>query len=140
MRTPREILFQRHRAAEAKLDVMRRAVVNRLDTQASARLVSVLLWFPRNFWLEVVWPARRIWAGLAAAWLLILMANLDLRVGTPQMAVVVPPNSVGFLMTLREQEQLMANFFERSEPRAAAPPKPQRLQPRTERRKEFIII
>jgi hypothetical protein len=144
MRTPREILLHRHRAAGPRLDALRRAVVQELGNKTAAkqspRFVSLLLCFPRNFWREVIRPARRIWAGLAAAWLLILMANLEFRAGTPQLTAATSPNSANFLMALREQEQLMAWITERPGPKPAGPPKPSVPQPRSERRGEFLMI
>ena len=136
MRTPREILLHRHRAAEPELDAISRAVVAQLNTNAkpepSPRLVMLLLGLPGNFWREVVRPALRLWAGLAAVWVVILLANLDFRAGA------VPPNSLSLAMTFSEQEQVIAELTERSE--KADPPKPQAPQPRSEHRGEFLMI
>jgi hypothetical protein len=91
-------------------------------------------------WRELIWPARRIWAGLATAWMLILIANLNFRAGTPRITATTSPHSADFIMALREQEQVMAELTERPESKAAAPPKPFVSQPRSERRDEFFTI
>ncbi|HEY3863411.1 MAG TPA: hypothetical protein VGO59_16150 [Verrucomicrobiae bacterium] len=132
MKTPREVLFQRHRAVEAKLDAISRAAA-----RPSPRAVNFL----RDFWLEVFWTPRRIWAGLAAVWLVILAANLDFHAGAPRMTAAVSPNAGGFLIALHEPEQVMAEFTRGPAPQKAEPPKPPAaLPPRSARHVEFRII
>ena len=91
-------------------------------------------------WHELIVPARRVWAGLAAVWLLILLANLRLDAGAPRMTATNSGHSADFMMALREQEQAMAEWTGRSESKAVEPPKPFLPQPRSERRGEFFTI
>jgi len=91
---------------------------------------SVLL----AFWHELIWPSCRIWAGLAAAWLFILVANLHLQTGGPRRVATDSPVPADFMMTLHEQQQMMAELIGRSESKAAVPPKPFAPQPRSEAR------
>ncbi len=90
MKTPREILFDRHRDAEARLDCLRRDVLENELRKARVRLgESTPQAAPRTvrrggdtapcpapvwlsvLWQELVWPCRRAWVGLAALWMLI---------------------------------------------------------------------
>ncbi|MGO8698884.1 MAG: hypothetical protein ACLQVY_14310 [Limisphaerales bacterium] len=136
MRTPREILLHHHRTAIPKLNVLRREVVRQLNPRQPSHRAAWLLCFPGNFWCQMIWPARRVWTGLAATWLLILVANFSLRTGTPQKTASISSNSYGFVLSLREEEQLLGGFNEAPAPKMAAPPahQPSLLRPRTERR------
>jgi len=141
MKTPREILSERHRPAEPRLDAIRRDLVGKLNNQETKpqgfTFVSWLLRCPQNFWCELIWPARRIWTGLAAAWLLILVANLHLSAGSPRMAAATSLRSADFILAFREQEQVLAELTDRAEPKVVEPPKQFVPQPRSERRVEM---
>ena len=108
------------------------------------RRKSIALFSPRlvllECWRQLVWPSRRIWSGLAAVWLLILLANLDFRVSTPRMTATTSPRSADFILALREEEQLVAELTQRPEPFVAEPPKPFVPRPRSEARVEFFMI
>lgn len=75
MKTPREILLERHKNSNGKLDAIRQAAVKQLRGGAhESRRRHVedapALWRGlRLCWQELVWPCRRVWLGLAAAWL-----------------------------------------------------------------------
>ena len=78
MKTPRQILLERHRSVQPRLDAIRRKALTRLDasgvsklsrTDRSARAVSVL----RAFLLSLRWHV----AGMSAAWLLVMLLNLE---------------------------------------------------------------
>jgi hypothetical protein len=144
MKTPREILFNRHRNAEPRLDAIRHAVVEGLNDRAaapqSAGVVSLLPGFPRAFWREVIQPARRVWGGLAAAWVVVLLLNVVSHAGAPRMTAANSSNAANYIMTLREQEQLMAGLSGRWEPNFTEPPKPYLPRPRSERHGEFFMI
>jgi hypothetical protein len=134
MKTPREILLHHHRTAMPQLDTLRREVVRQLTARQPSRFTSWVLYFPRDFWCQMIWPARRIWTGLAATWLLLLVANLSLRTGTPQRTAAISSNSYGFVLSVREQEQLLGEFNEPLAPKKAERPQPSLPQPRTDRR------
>ena len=86
MKTPRDVLFERHRSALPKLDVIRQSTVaavcdrqlgmddageRRSQTAAYNDLACVLA--------ELIWPSRRIWAGLASVWVLIFIFDFSQR-------------------------------------------------------------
>jgi hypothetical protein len=121
MKTPREILLNRHRAAQPKLDAIRKHV---LAEHAPARGASPpvnLTSLARQFWAEVIWPARRVWLGFAAAWLVIAALNLasrETRLPTASNASAPAPEA---LLALREQRKLLSQLLEPGAAPSAAP-------------------
>ena len=76
MKTPRELLFERHRAAEPKLDTLRQKTVSRL-AKAPAVNSQTGPSAPRSSWRDLLLSLRWHLAGLSAAWLLVLVLNID---------------------------------------------------------------
>jgi hypothetical protein len=74
MKTPREVLFQRHHSAEAKLDHLRQHVVAGLATDPSTEVEA-----PRRTSLLRNWilPLRWHLAGLSVSWLIVAFLNVD---------------------------------------------------------------
>jgi len=103
MKTPRELLLARHQAANAKLDVLRREIVAR---QAAAPDRPGFL---ARLWLELIWPCRRTWTGLAAVWLLIIAANLSLREPRPALAQRNPEPQI--MMSYQVQEKMLNDLL-----------------------------
>jgi hypothetical protein len=116
MKTPRDILFARHQAAVPKLDAIRRAAVaelNNKDAKAQSRAVhfmSLCLCCSDKIWQELVWPCRRVWTGLAAAWVLIFIVNLSQR-DSLQVHLARSTSSAGMTMTFRDQQKLLNELF-----------------------------
>jgi hypothetical protein len=81
MKTPREILLERHRSANAKLDGIRTKALDAVPSLASHAVSGAQAKRPWPVrvaflvWRELIWPSRRAWAGMAAAWLLLLGIN-----------------------------------------------------------------
>ena len=146
MKTPREILLARHEPVEPKLDRIRRdavrvaADVNRRTpavreftfAATAARALATL-------YSELVWPARQIWAGLAAVWLVLLSVNFATREPAPaREARRMTPESSQLEGMLRLREQMLAQLagpiekLELIRPRLSVP------QPRSQRRDEFM--
>ncbi len=140
MKTPRDILFQRHRAAESKLDAVSRGVVNQLHDENPSTPLLWLISLPRNFWMEVVWPARRIWIGLAAVWVFILAADLGFQAETPRQIASVSASGGSFVFAFRESELWMSDFTDRTTPKQEQQPEPVPQPPRSQRRSIFVII
>ncbi len=76
MKTPRELLFEHHRAAEPKLDTLRQKTIARF-----AKAPAVNSWTrpsaPRPSWRDLLLSLRWHLAGLSAAWLVVLALNID---------------------------------------------------------------
>src|ERR1043166_2104088 len=109
MKTPREILFARHRSAEPKLDALRQetvaAVCNRRSLEAKPSAVTDRRYNRIRFWRELILPRPRAWAGLAAVWVLILALKLSTH---DPSHVVARDASVSpeVIARLRQQKQL----------------------------------
>jgi len=129
MKTPRELILQRHQSAEPKLKAIRgedlAACTRATAAQPSQQPEPLfsLTFVAMKFWHESIRPWRRIWAGMAAIWLVLLALNLATR-ETPKMArhQTSPPDPE-LLAALRERERLMRQWFEPIAPPPAATPK-----------------
>jgi hypothetical protein len=116
MKTPREILLARHRAAEPKLDAIRQEVVNaaadvnrRKPPVQELTFVATLANAIRIPFRELVWPSRRTWAALATVWILIFAVNFSMRDPSPVVARKSPP-AAEMIVAWRQQQQLMAEL------------------------------
>ncbi len=76
MKTPRQLLFERHRSAEPKLDAVREFVVAAMGEPRCppAQPAAVA---HRVSWREMILSFRWHLAGLGAAWLVVLFLNID---------------------------------------------------------------
>jgi len=144
MKTPREILLERHQAAAPKLDGICREIVMELNNKGTkeqsllAAFVASLLRCPDKIWLELVWPCRRIWAGLAAVWILLFAFNLSQRDPAEMMARKSPPPSPEMILAFRQEEMLLDKLLGPNEPSAAEKPKTFPPRPSSERRIETM--
>jgi hypothetical protein len=139
MKTPREILFARHQNAGPKLDAIRRKVVwegRRVAVPKFRGADTATL--PMLIWRELIWPSRRIWAGLAAVWILIFVFNFSQRDPAELLARKSLP-SPEMILTFRQQERLLAELIGPNETQAAEPAKPFLPQPRSEERIETLM-
>ena len=139
MKTPREFLLARHRSANAKLDRVRTNALSttlsrepRTACQAGQAERPLFVRAALRVWHELIWPCRRIWAGLAAAWAAILGVNTSLS-DPVRVAAANPPPSPQMLLVLREQRRVLTELIQTTATEPAEPPRPG-LRPRTERR------
>ncbi len=122
--------------AEWRADILNAASQQPRGTQNPASW-SALGW-PTLLWRELVWPSRRIWAGIAAAWVLIGVVNLhDLRHTELARHDFTPP-SPALLMALREPERWLHDFVEPQKVPEADRPKKGPPMPRSEGRNRFL--
>ena len=149
MKTPREILFERHQAIAPKLEAIRHDVVNaefnvgqasRLSPSEKAeKLETGATPVLRLLWRELIFPSRRIWAGLAATWILIFVFNFAQRDPAELLARKSPPPAPQMILTFRQQERLLTELIGPNEPQAVAPTKPFLPQPRSEGQIEVLM-
>jgi hypothetical protein len=137
MKTPREILLQRHQAAQPRLDEIRQGAISRFAKPPGPRTEWPPLRALFTLWRELIWPCRRTWAGLVAVWLVLLTLQLASRDPAEVAARKTPPPSPEVLMVLRQQQLLLAELVERSESRAAGRPKTAPARPRSQRQEEM---
>ena len=138
MKTPREILLARHQAKTPKLDAIRRSVVIELNNQETkeqsfpAVFVTSLLGCSNKLWLELVWPCRRIWTGLAAVWVLLFIVNFSQHSGSQTIAAKSSP-TMEMMTSFRDQEKMLNELLaDRSLPAEAERPRIYLPKPRTE--------
>jgi len=140
MKTPRELLFARHQAATPKLDAIRRAVVaaefNHQDTKAQSGPFVFVTWCLGGFnqvWLELIWPCRRIWSGLAMVWVLIFIVNFSQRDNISSVTGK-PVRSGEVIMSLQTQQHWLNELLaDRSIPPDTERPRNLTPLPRTEK-------
>jgi len=134
MKTPREILFERHRAAEPKLDAVRKEVLAEKFRRPEHReagamtLAEIVRGFIREY--------RRHLTAMAAIWFLV--ALLDLSTGrSANLAAAVPkakiPSPQIILMSLRENRRELLEMIQPSGARDAGSRKLIVPQPRSQR-------
>jgi len=131
MKTPREVILERHQSAEAKLAGIREedlaAAVRQSRSGSSDESDGVF--FALRFWQEALWPYRRVWLGLAAVWILIAAVKFSTTETRTANYTAQRPNQA-VLTALHDQRRLMDQLLEPAAPALAAPPK--RPGPRTE--------
>ena len=133
MKTLREVLFERHQAAERKLDAIREQVVaglaqgtNAEAARGSRRMASS--WhaapvFPSG-WRQLLWSLRWHLAGMGAAWVVAAVLSID---QAPVPAQGVTPRATlspqQLLATLRENQRQLRELIETptTEPAPAVP-------------------
>jgi hypothetical protein len=116
MKSPREILLNRHRSSSARLDAVRQnaldAAFPRADKRPALSAGTLPLRIAMVLWRELILPCRGIWTGLAALWAIILVLNLPGGQKPPQMARNTSPPDQIMLAVLREQREMLTEFLE----------------------------
>jgi len=94
----------------------------------------------RDWAHEVFWPWRRVWAGVAAAWLVILAGNVSLRDPAPAITAKSAAPSQEAIASFRDQQKMLAELLpDHSAPRDAERQKFFSPKPRTERFRVFAV-
>ena len=115
------------------LDAARRACNSQLSTlrsKATAEDGSTLNPQPTSWWREWLWPCPQAWAGLAAAWVLILALNAATREPVQVATARNTPPAREVLMALKERRRLLAELA--GPPAQVEPQKPLAPRPRSE--------
>ena len=138
MKTPRNILFQRHRQAEPKLDEVRRKALSQLSSAASVEAPAttwppgLILALPKKICLELIWPSRRAWAAMAALWLIVGLANMEMRMSVQGLPRSRSASVRELAQGLQEQRRLLSELLQTAKTPLADPPRPN-PSPRSER-------
>jgi hypothetical protein len=145
MKTPRELLLERHRAANAKLDRIRTNVLSSsLSNEPRTELLTgqvetgLLIRATLNVWRELIWPCRFVWTGMAALWMVIFAINLSLADGRTVSQSARSSPTPAMLQAMEERRRLLAELIPPSVAPPAATP-PQSSRPRSERRAKICI-
>ncbi len=126
MKTPRDLLFDTHRAAVPQLDRIRAEVVAQLSPRDETPRASLLFAAARKLWEEIVSPCRRAWTGFAVVWI----ALLGVHLATPRSVVKAVPIPAS---AFEQRRQLLAELLQ---PPRAELRKPPALPPPQARRRE----
>ena len=91
MKTVRELLLNRHRSVEPKLNALRARTISELqagagDLQIAHAKPSLRL----RIWQELILPARRLWVGVAAAWCVIAFLHVSAPSAKPLLNAEAP--------------------------------------------------
>ena len=140
MKTPREVLFHRHQTADARLDEARRAAIAQIKPQTKAQGEPLPLRVLLKVWLELIWPARRIWAGLATVWVFLHIANANLSGDHPVTATATNSTPTDLRQKYQEEKQLLAELSGSLAPRMIAPPMPFAPRPRSDARNKWETV
>jgi hypothetical protein len=139
MKTPREILLERHRAIKPKLDAIRHSAVaavcdRRISTDCvrERRSQTAATTILGIIWRELIFPCRRTWAVLAAVWVALFIFNVSQRDKSELAARKLPPPSPEAILAWRQQERLLAELIGPSTPGDAERRKIFLPKPRTE--------
>jgi hypothetical protein len=112
MKTPREILLKRHQAVEPKLERMwAEELSTELRSEATPARENVFLAAGWVLWRELVLPSRRVWAGLACAWVLIAVLNLASAEPATKTVSQMKPPSGEELRAIIEQRRMLAQLI-----------------------------
>jgi hypothetical protein len=119
MKTPHEILLQKHRAALPKLDAIRPGLVERLAAGEREGFS----------WREMTRSLRWHLPALGAAWMLVILLNVD-RSST---AAAIPgdkiPSAQQILASLRENRRLLLELTETPPETPAIPDRRGEIEP-----------
>jgi hypothetical protein len=130
MKTPREILFQRHRAAESKLDNVRQTGVAVVHDRRAPRNQSATVTDHGYNFGELLLSLRWHFTAMSALWLLAVLLNYEPASPTPfNVAAVNPPSPQTILASLKENRRLLLQLIgtAANEP-AALPPRRSEIQ------------
>jgi hypothetical protein len=135
MKTPREILLERHRQAEPKLDEVRRKAMavatasSSTEASETGRDPGGLIWVAlKKAWMELIWPSRRAWAGMAVLWLVVGAANLEMKNSVRGIPGARSAPVRELAQGLEEQRRLLSELLQTPKTRLA---EPQRATPRS---------
>jgi hypothetical protein len=146
MKTPRELLLQRHAPANEKLDaireeavrvaadVNRRTAADREFTFAATILHALAVPFR-----ELIWPARRIWAGLVTVWVALAIFNFAQAGGREIMVAKSSVPAAEVRLAFQEQRRLLAEILGPPPAPVPAEPRHRRPQPRSQRQTDWRI-
>lgn len=126
MKSPREILLRKHRAAVPQLDAIREQTLAALS-HSPPRASRASLGAVFREWFALPKP---VWVALGAAWVVIVALNFSAADDAPSAATTVAEHGPGWEQAMAEQRRLYAELVHAPIP-ANAPGAV--LKPRSER-------
>jgi hypothetical protein len=102
MKTPRELLLNRHRSAESKLDSIRQDVVRDVESvQSRQSKKSTASTNPGSMW-ELLLSLRWHLSAMSAIWLVAILFNADTASGSQTVSTKASASSLQPLASLQE--------------------------------------
>lgn len=132
MKTPREILFARHRSAEPKLDAIRQQTVAAVCDRRASEKNSTDRYSAIDFWRELIWPCRRPLAGMAALWLVMWVINSEMFGARGKVALAHSSLPPAMWQTIEERKRLLAELTQPAGTQPVEPPRRNITRPRSE--------
>jgi hypothetical protein len=118
MKTPRDVLLERHRAADAKLNAIREAALAGMPKKSSSSVSA-----PPRF-LDLLFPVRWHLTGIAAAWVIVAVLNIDYSAVHETMKPKLYSSSPQELMVaLAENRRQVLELIEASPPEPTISPR-----------------
>lgn len=130
MKTPRELLFEKHREALPALDQVRRDALSRLFPEEPPSRQSLLVRAASRLWNELILPSRRIWTGLGIAWVFIFGFGLALTLETTT-TPAAPALSRETVTALRRQNEEFKQLVQLNVSEPVDAILPEKTQPRS---------
>jgi hypothetical protein len=127
MKTPREVLLQRHQSVTPRLDAIRQQVIADLTTAPERKVERSIA---ARFLSEFLLPLRWHLAGMSALWLLAALLNTDRASTTPQTAKANSSPQVLAAALSENRRQLAEMINSPAEDAATSAPVPQPFIPR----------
>jgi hypothetical protein len=123
MKTPREILLQQHQAASPKLDAIRAEAVAGIARTPTPEPIS---------WWEMARSLRWHLAAMSAAWVVVMILNID---HSPSEVAMIPrdkiPSPQQIWASLRENRRLLLEYSEApAEEKAVVPGRRSEIEPK----------
>jgi hypothetical protein len=144
MKSPREVLFEKHQGIESKLDAVRaEALTESFDGKAKTSSNSTEFAQSRttsSWFVELLQSLRPHFVGLAGVWLIILGVHFATRETSSPMLAEAPAPSPEVIATLKEQKQLFTQLIGSSENNQPADPVLHERRPRSEVRQSIRIV
>jgi len=150
MKTPREVLFARHRNVERRLDAIRERILaqafpaeeapsslHAAGVDRSRSSVGLLSWMSRLWW-ELILPSRGAWCALAGVWVIIVALNLASADAPKNVPKQSSASTLENQVAVREQRLLRLELLGLSMPSSAAT-LPSVVPPRSERRERALF-
>jgi hypothetical protein len=137
MKTPREILLARHQSVTPKLDAIRQSAVAAVYDRRSSSPTTIVSNILKTLWHELILPSRRIWAGLAAIWILLFVANFSMH-DHSQAPMAKASSSPEIILSSPQQEELLTELIGPDEAPVAEPQKPYVPRPSSQRFPEIV--
>jgi hypothetical protein len=135
MKTPREILFEKHKGAEQKLDAIRANVVAECGRPRPQQETNVFM----ALWQDLILPYRRIWTGLSVVWVGIIALWLT-EPGKPARETVRVTPQMAAAVIVEQRRELALVLGESEGPQPVPPPQLPLPRPHSARRTNAAVV